>query len=80
MNWPIYPLMKLSPVSRHELIKRFRALGWQGPVAGGKHQHMVKGNIQLSIPNPHGGKDIGVNLLKIILTEAGITREQWLRR
>ncbi len=71
--------MKLSPVSRSNLIKRMRALGWHGPVAGGKHQHMVKGNIQLSIPNPHGGKDIGVNLLKIILAEAGITRAQWLR-
>ena len=72
--------MRLSPVSRSELIKRMRALGWQGPVVGGKHQHMVKGSIQLSIPNPHGGKDIGVNLLKIILAEAGISREEWLRR
>ncbi|WP_146849609.1 type II toxin-antitoxin system HicA family toxin [Brevifollis gellanilyticus] len=71
--------MKLLPVSRPELIKRFRALGWHGPVPGGKHQHMVKGAIQLSIPNPHGGKEIGVHLLKIILAEAGISREQWLR-
>lgn len=72
--------MKLSPISRQHLIKRLRALGWEGPMAGGKHQHMVKGYIQLTIPNPHGGKDIGVNLLKLLLSEAGISRQEWLRQ
>lgn len=40
---------------------------------------MVRGANQLTIPNPHGGSDIGVNLLKLILDEAGISREAWLR-
>lgn len=71
--------MKLSPISRQHLIKRLRVLGWDGPYAGGKHQHMVKGQVQLTIPNPHGGKDIGVNLLKLILDEAGISRQEWLK-
>jgi len=70
--------MKLSPLSRQDLIRRLRALGWDGPYSGAKHQHMTKGNIQLTIPNPHGRKDIGVNLLKIILSEAGISRDEWL--
>ena len=70
--------MRLTPVSRSDLIKRLRALGWQGPVAGTRHQHMVKDNIQLTIPNPHRG-DIRVNLLKIILKEAGISRDEWIR-
>jgi hypothetical protein len=39
---------------------------------------MVKGDVQLTIPNPHGRKDIGVNLLKILLNEAEISREDWL--
>ncbi|OYW74985.1 MAG: hypothetical protein B7Z37_15400 [Verrucomicrobia bacterium 12-59-8] len=72
--------MRLSPISRAQLIKRLRVLGWDGPYAGGKHQHMVKGSVQLTIPNPHGGKDIGVNLLKLILDEAGISRQVWLKR
>jgi hypothetical protein len=38
---------------------------------------MIKGPVQLTIPNPHGRGDIGVNLLKLILKEAGITRNQW---
>ena len=70
--------MKLSPVSRPELIYRLRSLGWSGPFSGSKHQHMVKGDIQLTIPNPHGRKDIGVNLLKILLNEAAISRGEWL--
>ena len=70
--------MRLTPVSRLELIKRMRALDWEGPIAGTKHQHMVKGDIQVTIPNPHR-RDIGVNLLKILLKEAGISREEWIR-
>lgn len=71
--------MRLSPISRTDLIKRLRALGWQGPFAGGRHQHMAKGGIQLTIPNPHGGKEIGVNLLKLLLAEAGISRDEWFK-
>jgi len=40
---------------------------------------MVKGSIQLTIPNPHGGEAIGVGLLKMLLNEAGISRDEWLR-
>jgi len=70
--------MKLTPVSRQELIRRLRHLGWSGPYAGGKHQHMTNGNIQLTVPNLHHRKDIGVNLLKLVLDEAGISRDEWL--
>jgi hypothetical protein len=41
---------------------------------------MVKGHIQITLPNPHGGKEIGVNLLKAILDQAQITREEWIRQ
>jgi len=70
--------MKLSPVNRQALIRRLRSLGWSGPYSGGKHQHMVKGLVQLTIPNPHHRKDIGVQLLKLVLEEAGISRDEWL--
>ena len=69
--------MELTPVSRHELIRRLRKLGWSGPYASGKHQHMTKGSIQLTIPNPHHRKDIGVQLLKLLLHEAGVSRDDW---
>lgn len=70
--------MKLSPVTRQELIRRLRTLGWSGPYSGHKHQHMTKGNIQLTVPNPHHRKDIGAQLLKLVLDEAGISRDEWL--
>ena len=70
--------MKLTPVSRQELIRRLRTLGWSGPYPCGRHQHMTKGNIQLTVPNPHHRKDIGVKLLKLVLDEAGISRAEWL--
>ncbi len=70
--------MRLTPINRQDLIRRLRDLGWSGPYSGAKHQHMVKGSVQLTIPNPHGGGGIGVNLLKMILNEAGISRDEWL--
>ncbi len=71
--------MRLTPISRSDLVRRLRALGWDGPHSGGRHQFMVKGEFQLTLPNPHGSGEIGVNLLKVILDEAGISRNEWLK-
>lgn len=37
---------------------------------------MVKGTLQIKLPNPHRG-DIGRPLLGAILKQTGITREEW---
>ncbi|MBV8174185.1 MAG: type II toxin-antitoxin system HicA family toxin [Verrucomicrobia bacterium] len=71
--------MRLSPVSRRELIRRLRSLGWDGPISGGNHQFMTKGATQLTLPNPHKNKEIGPELLRLILREASISRAEWLR-
>ena len=47
-----------------------------GPYSGGKHQFMVKEDLRIRISNPHK-KDIGKNLLKLILKEAEISKETW---
>ena len=65
-----------SPVSRRELIRRLRAFGFEGPFSGGKHQFMIRGDVVLTIPNPHG-EDIGVDLLARILKQTGVTRRAW---
>jgi hypothetical protein len=52
------------------------ALGWEGPLPGGKHPHLAKGPVQIPIPNPHRG-DIDWSLTKRILAQAGITRKEW---
>jgi predicted RNA binding protein YcfA (HicA-like mRNA interferase family) len=69
---------KLSPVTWANLVRRLRALGFDGPFAGGKHPYMVKGDLVLTIPNPHAG-EIGPALLARILRQADVSREEWER-
>jgi predicted RNA binding protein YcfA (HicA-like mRNA interferase family) len=68
----------LRPVARRELVRRLRALGFEGPFTGGKHQLMVRGTVTIRIPNPHG-TDIGVELLARVLRQAGVDSEEWDR-
>lgn len=64
-------------ISRKELIKRFRALGYSGPFSGSKHQFMIKGRQKIRIPNPHGSGDVHISLVKEILRQAGIKSDEW---
>jgi predicted RNA binding protein YcfA (HicA-like mRNA interferase family) len=68
----------LGPVKRSDLIRYLREYGFDGPYSGGKHPFMVKGDLTLTIPNPHQ-KDIGREFLKRILRQAGISKEEWER-
>ena len=72
-------MAELSPVSWTKLVRRLRRLGFEGPYRGGKHPYMIKGNLVLTIPNPHR-REIGVALLSRILKGAEITREEWHSR
>ena len=65
-----------KPISRAELIRRLRALGWEGPYSGGPHMAMRKSNMRLTIPNPHKG-DIDWSLTKRLLKQAGIDPNEW---
>jgi predicted RNA binding protein YcfA (HicA-like mRNA interferase family) len=69
--------MRLTPITRRELIKRLRNLGWDGPFTGGKHQFMIRGAMKLPIPNPHGGV-LSVGMVSEILKGTEISREEWL--
>ena len=68
---------ELSPVSWAVLVRKLRQFGFDGPYQGGKHPYMLKGNLVLTIPNPHR-KEIGIDLLSRILRRAGIARDKWL--
>ena len=65
-----------GPVSRADLIRALRRAGFEGPFPGGSHQFMRKAPLRVPIPNPHRA-DISVNLLRRILEQAGISREEW---
>jgi len=65
-----------GPISRKDLIRCLRAMGFDGPYSGGKHPFMIKADVTLTVPNPHKG-DIGRELLARILRQAGISRKEW---
>jgi predicted RNA binding protein YcfA (HicA-like mRNA interferase family) len=67
---------RFGPIKRRELVQCLRQLSFRGPFAGGKHQFMIKGELRVRIPNPHR-EDIGKNLLREILREAGIEISAW---
>lgn len=78
------PLPKQTPLK--ELIRKFKALGWDGPLkkkdkrkGSSDHPFMKKDKRIVKIPNPHGQKDIGIELLKRILDHAGIKEEDWIK-
>jgi len=70
---------KLKPVSWYELVKKLKKFGFEGPFQVGKHPYMIKGNLTLTIPNPHP-KDISVDLLSRILKQAGINKKDWIKK
>lgn len=63
-------------ISWRKLVQKFRRLGFDGPYSGGRHLFMVKGELKLRIPNPHG-KDISKELVTQILRQAGISNKDW---
>ncbi|MCZ7405760.1 MAG: type II toxin-antitoxin system HicA family toxin [Candidatus Methanoperedens sp.] len=67
------------PVSWKLLVKKLSNFGFEGPFSGGKHPYMIKGNLVLTIPNPHRN-EIGIDLLSRILKQANIKREDWLKK
>lgn len=71
-------MARLTPVSWLDLVRRLRELEFEGPYRGGKHPYMVKGDVVLTIPNPHR-KGISVDLLQRILKRGGIATEEWLK-
>ncbi|MDP2218329.1 MAG: type II toxin-antitoxin system HicA family toxin [Methanolobus sp.] len=68
---------KLTPVTHRNLVKRLRELEFEGPFSGAKHSFMTKGDIVLTIPDPHKDR-ISAYLLQRILKQANISREEWM--
>ena len=71
-------MSRLTPIEWRDLVKRLRTLGFEGPFTGGKHPYMVRDDLVLTIPNPHR-QEIGVDLLRRILRQASVSRQEWDR-
>ncbi|MGB3920582.1 type II toxin-antitoxin system HicA family toxin [Methanothrix sp.] len=71
-------MSRLAPVSRVEMIRRLKKLGFEGPFPGKRHQHLIRGTTLVIIPNLHHGQDISADLIVEILRKAKISRDEWL--
>jgi len=71
---------KLKPLKSKEIIKKLSKLGFVGPIPGGRHIRMVNLKTKKIIPIPiHKGKDISVGLIREIINEVGIDRDEWIK-
>lgn len=70
---------QMGSISRRDLIRYLRALGFEGPYRGRKHQVMAKNDIVIRIPNPHKTEDISLELLARLLRQGKISKEDWER-
>ncbi len=70
------PLPRQTPYP--ELLRKLRALGFEGPLPGGKHPIMKKGELKVHVPNPHT-QDVHLSLLRRLLRQWGISEEDWNR-
>ncbi len=69
---------KLGPIKRRQLVKYLRQQGFDGPYGrGSNHDIMIKGNHTITIPNPHGSREIGKELLRKVIRQAGISEKEW---
>lgn len=68
---------KLTPLPRRTLIKKLRALGFDGPHVATRHEYMRKDGQKIFIPNPHGS-DIGIPILKAIIKQVGVDRDTFI--
>ena len=64
-------------MSWRQLVIRLRKKGFAGPYEGGKHPFMTRGDVVLTLPNPHRG-EISADLLARLLRHSGLSREEWL--
>jgi len=63
----------------NEVIRKLRKLGFIGPISGGKHLRMIHPETGKIIPIPmHKRKDVSVGLIREIINEVGISRDEWL--
>lgn len=72
-------MSKITPLKPQEVIRKLRALGFEGPYPGGKHQRMVNLATGKIIPVPfHKGHDVSTGLIREIIREIDISRDEWL--
>jgi predicted RNA binding protein YcfA (HicA-like mRNA interferase family) len=71
-------LSKLTPLKTHELISKLHTLGFEGPFPGGRHSRMVNLKTGQIVPIPIHSKEVGVGLIREIIRQVGVSRDEWI--
>ncbi len=75
-------MSRWTPCRRREFIRRLRALGFDGPFSGARHQFLIHNENRLTIPS---NEEYSVPQLRLMLREAGailgreISQTEWER-
>ena len=73
-------MSRWTPCKRREFVRRMRALGFDGPFSGARHQFMILGQHRLTIPT---NIEYSVPQLRMMLREVSeilgrkITSDEW---
>lgn len=70
----------LPPCKQRIFIRRLRALGFQGPFAGGKHGYMTYGAMRQTLPSyaEHSAEMVGELLAQVeLIVGRRISDEEW---
>lgn len=71
---------KLVPLKPNEVVRKLRRLGFEGPFPGGKHKRMVNFSKKKIVPIPfHKGRDVSIGVIREIIKEIGVSREEWIK-
>ena len=71
--------MKLKPVSPERVIKALEKLGFEMARQRGSHVFLKHSDGRATVVPVHKGEDIGRGLLRKIIRDAKLTREEFLK-
>ncbi len=75
-------MSRWAPCKRKDFIRRLRALGFEGPYSGTRHQYMIYAQHRLTIPS---NSEYSVPQLRLMMNEVAmllgrqIALEEWER-
>lgn len=72
-------MIKITPLSRREFLKKLKKMGFEGPYSGGRHEYYRKNQQKIFVPNPHG-KDLGVLIIREIIKQIGVHPEDFYKK
>ncbi|ETA66800.1 MAG: hypothetical protein PWQ75_2576 [Methanolobus sp.] len=71
-------MSKILPISAKKVIKALESLGFTQIRQKGSHLFMQHPDGRTTIVPIHSGKDLGKGILRKIINDAKITRDEWI--